>query len=99
MYHFQKRVRISLISKKMLLYHFVFGKKLYKTDLSYNGAITMSSDNDSVILYDEDDVVPLYQQRLGNTIENYPTILESDIETYNGGVIHLVDNLLLLPVA
>mmetsp|Transcript_12838 Transcript_12838/g.12646 ORF Transcript_12838/g.12646 Transcript_12838/m.12646 type:complete len:146 (+) Transcript_12838:291-728(+) len=84
--------------KKMLLYHFVFGKKLYKTDLSCNGAITMRSNDDSVTLCDEDNV-PLHQQGLGNTIENSPTILESDIETCNGGVIHLVDNLLLLPVA
>jgi len=83
--------------KKMLLYHFVFGKKLYTTDLSCNGAVTMSSDDDSETICKND--VPFYQKGLGNTIDNYPTILESDIETCNGGVIHLVDNLLLLSVA
>ena len=58
--------------KKMLLYHFVFGKQLYKADLSWNGAITMSSDDDSVTLYDVDDVphsperVRKYNQELSN---------------------------------
>jgi uncharacterized surface protein with fasciclin (FAS1) repeats len=77
----------------VLLYHFVFGQKLYKTDLYCNATITMSNNEDSVTICKDD---ALYQKG-GNQDDMLPKIIESDIETCNGGIIHLVDNLLMLP--
>jgi len=81
--------------RDVLLYHFVFGRKIYKTDLYCNAIITMSNDDDSVTICEDD--APLYQKGLGNQDDRLPMIIESDIETCNGGIIHLVDNLLMLP--
>lgn len=78
-----------------LSYHFSKDKVLKKKDLPCRAGenlVPMINDMDSRTLCI--DGVPTFQKGKGNSDDNLPEIIESDIEACNG-VIHILDRVLL----
>lgn len=72
------------------MYHVVL-EELLSTDLECGGLVTMANTRDTRTICEDHD---LFQKGSGNTEENLPKIIGTDILACNG-VIHVVDNVIL----